>query len=426
MAAWSRPTTLTKAGATAGFPTVASNGRGVVVVAWYRFVGQAAQVVARLSTDAGRTWGPRQLVGPALLAIDGTRPALLRAAVAPDGTAGLVWQRAVGRRSHEVVAALARPHGRFGSVRVVSARGVLSGYPDIAFDGSGRAVVVWVTLTEVERAVILPGGQVTAQRMIRTGRVPDEPTVAVNRRGDRVYAWIESTASGFDTWVARERAGGRLTGPQRLQHPSAGQLPLADAAIAANGRSTVVYEQVVGEADLIWAASAAWGARFAGGQRLSSPGRFAILGGAGAGSRGVGIDPAGRVSAIWEDNPLPGRTGTSRLRVATSNSAGRFRPARTPQSVSGTQTYERPAIGVAPGGGVVAAWAEVPAGASGTNLVWGSAAAAPGGPFAPPTKLSGPRGDFAAVAATRPGGAGVAVWAQGDKRPIVRLARWSP
>src|SRR5436305_4006841 len=168
LAGWNPTVTLSRGGANTGFPTVASNGHGAVVAAWYRFQGNAAQVVARTSTNSGRNWGPRQLLGRAVLAQGGARPALLRAAVGTDGSAVVVWQQVAGK-GHHVVASRASAGGKFGRVRVLSGSGVISGYPDVAFDGSGRSVAVWVTLNLVQRPLLLPGGAVSAPRVVATG-----------------------------------------------------------------------------------------------------------------------------------------------------------------------------------------------------------------------------------------------------------------
>ena len=87
LAAWSRPVTLTKPGNHASFPTVASNARGDVVVAWYRLRQSGDQAMARTSTNGGRSWGPAQLLGPAVLGISDNPPAPIRAAVAANGEA---------------------------------------------------------------------------------------------------------------------------------------------------------------------------------------------------------------------------------------------------------------------------------------------------------------------------------------------------
>jgi hypothetical protein len=367
-----------------------------------------------------------QLLGPGLITQGGNRPALLRAAVGAGGQAVVVWQQLAGK-TQRVVAAQAKKNARFGRVRAISPRGVSAFVPDVAVDGSGRAAVVWVTQTQVKRALLRADGSVSQTRTVAAGPVPDEPTVSSNSRGDLLYGWIQNTNTGaIAGWVGRERANGAVTRPQRLQHVSTTQIPLVDVAVAPNGRGTVVWEQDTGNSGFVWAASAAPGGRFGFGQRLSPAGRVAILGGGGAGSRGIGVDNSGRASAIWLEDPTALGPGTSRVRVATSNTSGRFTGVRTLQSVTGTTTLERSGIGVGPGGALFAAWAHISTGASAASSVWGAAASAPRRAFSRPKRLSGPSGDHTAVAATSAAGAGVAVWTQGQTAARVVGSYWSP
>ena len=397
------------------------------MVAWYQFVGNQVHLLARTSTHGGRSWGPRQSLGPALVAPAGDRPAEVRAAVGANGEAAVAFQ-AVNQR---VLVALAQRGGRFGRNRVLSPRGVHALYPDVAIDGRGRVAVVWVTPTQVQRALVLPGGRVTAPRVVATGTIPDEPAIAAGRGGDLVFGWIESitigpSAGDLVVKVARERANGARSAPQRLEHPSNGQLPLAQVAIGPAGRATVVWEETDGETGVIWAASAPRGRRFGGGQRLSPTGPLAILGGGGSGSRGLGVDNAGRVSAVWVEIPPPGSTGVSRVRVATSSPAGGFAAGRTLQTVRGTNSYERPAIGVAPLGGTIAAWTEQTKGGAGPNFVWAAGARGPSWAFSRPTLLPRSSSDDSSVAGTSAAGAGIAVWSVGTTTASVQASRWTP
>ena len=423
-AAWYYPETLTGAGAKATFPTVASNGSGDVVVAWYRIRGNAVRIEARTSRNGGRTWGPRQDLGPGLIALGGNRPGLIRVAVGRGGMAVVTWQQRAGS-SQRVVAATARRGARFGRVRVLSAPGVAALYPDVAVAASGRAAVVWVTPKQVQRVLISPNGAVGRRRTVAPDAGADEPTVAADPRGDLVFAWVEQTQTvppRTPVLAARESARGAVTSPQKLS-PDGADLP--QAVIAPNGRATVAWESGPGVATpVVLASSAPWGRRFGAPQRLSQPGPLAILGGGGSGSRGLAVDATGRVSAIWVEVPANGGPGTSRVRVASSAANGRFRSARTLAAVTGKSSYERPAIAAAPGGAVLAAWTIL----NGVkpSFVWGTATTRAGGPFAHATRLSGSLGDGAVVAATSPRGAGLAIWEQGSSGGSVKSSLWAP
>jgi hypothetical protein len=422
LAAWSGPVTLTARGEQAVLPTVAADRRGDVVVAWYRIRRAGDQAVVRTSTNGGRSWGPRQVLGPAVLAISDNPPAPIRAAVAADGEMAITWGAARGR-GERVVAAMARRGARFGRVRVLSGASAFAFEPDVAIDATGRAAVVWVTLGGVRRSLLFPGGRVRGPRVVANAANPDLPSVASDPRGDLLFAWTEATRRPpprTPTFAARESARGALIAPQQLA-PDGTDLP--QAAMAPNARGTVAWEQANGVAQpVIKAASAPWGRRFGAAQQLSSTGPEAILGGGGSGSRGLGVDDAGHVSAIWVEDPPPGASGVSLVRVATSTN-GRFGSPRTLQRLSGANTFERPAIAVAPAGCAIATWSELTS--SGPSFVWGADSSRYGHPFSRAVRLSGRNGDQSAVATVSADGDGVAVWLQGQLGGSVRAARWS-
>jgi hypothetical protein len=130
LAVWGQPRTLTVANEQAGLPTVAADQQGNVVAAWYA-TGGSDRVIARLSDDGGRSWGPRQKLGQAVVSQGGSRPALIRAAVGTDGTATVVWQR-MGATNVRAVAAQAPAGGQFEAARPVSDSGSDAFYPDVA------------------------------------------------------------------------------------------------------------------------------------------------------------------------------------------------------------------------------------------------------------------------------------------------------
>jgi hypothetical protein len=220
--------------------------------------------------------------------------------------------------------------------------------------------------------------------------------------------------------VARESANGRITDPRRL---TADGSDLPQVALSDDRQATVAWMQTNGvdPAVEVMANTAAWGQRFGQAQQLSMTGAEAILGGGAAGSRGVGVDDQGRVSAIWVEVPVPGPAGTSRVRVATSAAGGDFSTPETIQTATDPFTYERPAIAVAEEGGIVGTWTRYAA----AGHVLGAGARRPG-PFTGPVTLSPPTGDSSAAAMTTPNGNGVAVWGVGQSTGPVQAVRWVP
>jgi hypothetical protein len=419
-AAWSPPTSLTGPDANTEFPTVAANANGNVVAAWYDGGDDPHQLIARLSADGGRTWGPQQELGSAILGSGSARPAMIRAAVGAKGKATVVWQQ---RRGDDQRVVAAQSHGaRFGDAFAVSRSGTDAMYPDVAIAGSGRAAVVWVTPSRVQRAVISRQDSIAKRGTIAEPPLPDQPTLAANRSGHLLFAWTSTTMTNppkTTLQVARGGARGRIGKVRELSGDGA---DLPQVALSRGALGTVAWEQADGlDQPVVEAASAARGEEFRSPQQLSVKGQLAILGGSGAASRGVGIDGSGHVSAVWVEVPPPGTKGTSRAKVATSDPAGRFEPATTLQTAGGAFQYERPAIAVAPRGGTVATWTRY---SIDHSLVWGSARAEPSGAFGRPAAVSPDPGDASAVASTSRGGDAVAVWSLGRAAASVQAARY--
>ncbi len=420
LAVWSSPRTLTVPSEQAGLPTVASDQQGNVVAAWYA-TGGSDRVIARLSDDRGRSWGPRQSLGAALVSQGGSRPALIRAAVSSNGRATVVWQRTGGTHVR-AVEAQAPSGGSFGSARPVSDAGNDAFYPDVATAGN-EAVVTFVTPTAVQRTVISPHGRVGAPQTVAQGSSPDLPVVAADPRGDFFFAWIENTNTippQQPLVVARESAGGRISAPRSL---TADGSDLPQVVLSDDRRATVVWEQTNGgdPAAMVMANTAAWGHSFGQAQQLSKTGELSILGGGAAGSRGVGVDSRGRVSAAWVEVPVPGPPGQSRVRVATSRPSGDFGVPSTVQTANDPYTYERPAIAVSDRGAMLVTWTRY----ASSGQVWGSSAPGPR-QFRGPVRLSGLTGDSSAVAPTTVNGDGVAVWGLGQSTGAVQAVRFVP
>jgi hypothetical protein len=250
------------------------------------------------------------------------------------------------------------------------------------------------------------------------------PTVAANRDGRRFFAWISTTKTfppKTSLHVARGGARGGLGKAQQLSEDGA-ESP--QVAISKGGRSTVVWEQSAQQTEaVIQASSAPRGTRFPNPQQLSPQGPLTILGGSGgASSRGVGIDRAGRVSAIWAEDPPAGQQGTSRLRVATSDPAGKFAQPTTLRTTSGAFQFERPAIAVSPRGATTAIWERY---SISSGNIWGAARAQGTSTFAPATVLSGSRAGAGSLASTSGDGDALAVWNLGTTPASVQAARYS-
>lgn len=394
----------------AALPTVASDSRGHVVAAWYVLTSSGTTVAARLSSDGGVHWGRAQNLGKADLAQGDERPTLVRAAVDARGDAIVVWARVVSGRM-AVEAATAGPGRAFGAARTVSNAAVDARHPAVTASGQ-RFIVAWTGDATVEDAIVSATGSITSRSTIARGQnTPDQVSVAADGARRLALAWNVNRGVDEAAIVARQTIG---SGPAVLSTLSAQAIdgPIG-LALAATGRTTVTWtdmQNAATDSQVVKARSAAWGKGFSAAQQLSTSGMLAITGGDGGGSRGIGIDDAGHVSVVWVEVMPFGVKGGGRVAVATSDTAGKFGKARTVQSVKDPLTYERPAITVAPKGGITATWtlyhtlAADPSGG-----IW-AARSNGSGAFSKPITVSGVSGDASAVATANQRGDAVMVW----------------
>ena len=288
--------------------------------------------------------------------------------------------------------------------------------------------MVWATSTTVEDALVSGAGTITARGTVASGQsAPDSPTVASDGAQRLAFAWTEVPGPTIWINVARQTIG---RAPTVATVSRSGVDNPIGLVMSGAGRTTVVWTEMRDNlAEVIDAGSAAWGHGFGARQRLSDSGKLAIPGGGVGGSRGVGIDNLGRVSAIWVEGDISSAVGGGRVRVATSTSSGRFQLARTLQTSADPWMYERPAIAVSASGAVIATWArDNTEAATVEGRIWASAGSA-GGQFSRPAVISPNGGDAASVAAVDRHGGAVAVWhVCGSYMATwrIQVRRWTP
>ncbi len=84
--------------------------------------------------------------------------------------------------------------------------------PDIAFDGSGKAIAVWNTSTAIQAAMLPPGGTWSAPANIATSQADyglgTIPKISVDATGYAVVNWVtESGSFQVVTWTPDTPAG---------------------------------------------------------------------------------------------------------------------------------------------------------------------------------------------------------------------------
>ncbi len=235
------------AGGDAAAPQVAVAPDGTATVVWKRFNGSNDVVQERqMAADGTREASGHPLSAPGR---DAVEP---QVAVAPDGTSLVVWSRLDGSDSI-VQGRQVLPGGDpAASAADLSAGGESAVGPQVGLDDDGTATVVWSRFDGVSSiiqarrvsAAGVPGPDVDDLSV--AGRSAAEPRVAVNPDGIAIVVWDRLDGSNRIVQARRIGASGE---------PSPGVLDLSAAgrdaaepqvAIADDGAATVVWTRFDG------------------------------------------------------------------------------------------------------------------------------------------------------------------------------------
>jgi hypothetical protein len=197
-------------------PHVGMAASGEAVLMWSDGGGRIYAVVR---TSTGRFSTPRRLAAGA----DGYAVRAEQLAVGRDGTAAVVWAQYSKRSPHyRVMAAVRRPHARFGKALMVGrAQSVFRSTPDVAIDRRGNVVVAW-SRNDWPQLAVAPAGR--AFGAVRTLRGWGAQIVIAFASDDRLYA----AYSRGGVYAASARWPYRFAAPRRV---AAG--PVQDPALAA-------------------------------------------------------------------------------------------------------------------------------------------------------------------------------------------------
>ena len=171
--------------------------------------------------------------------------------------------------------------------------------------------------------------------------------VAINDAGNAVAAISAQSAGVRSVFVARNTAGSGWAAPEAVDQ-SALEADAPAVALAADGATTLVWQQSNGSSFRIWAARAPANGSWSTPQLISD-------GGISAGGAQLGIDTAGNVMAVWTRNPGSSNSVVSaRLPVGGSWSAITV----IESDLSLNSTFVERAFAVSANGQAAAVWVE--------------------------------------------------------------------
>jgi PKD repeat protein len=235
---FSTPFDLSASGENAFAPQVAMDQAGDAVVVW-----QGSNGTNKIIQAATRQFG-RPFSSPLNLSEPGQDAFEPQVAVDPAGDAVVVWDRSDGNNT--IVQEAFRPaHSSFVTSFDLSAPGQSASEPQVALDAIGDTTIVWDRFDGADtivQALTEPrsGGNSTPVDLSAVGQNAGFPQVAVDSAGDAVVVWARSNGTNQIIQAATQPAGGSFSGPVDL------------SVTGQNGISPQVAIDPSGDAIVLW------------------------------------------------------------------------------------------------------------------------------------------------------------------------------
>lgn len=193
---FSSPTRLSGDGDDASDVRVSVDPGGDAVVSWTRSIGPSTELEAAVRRGGAHFPAPDgQGDGAKLGEANPTKdsePPFQHIVMDSDGEALAVWE-APGDAVQE--ARLASSQSTFGAVVTL---GTTSGFPWVAMDEAGEAVVDWPIPSALDIATAPAGDGFGAPEQVATEGTPDLPKVSIAPDGAVTLAWMKNTAEGHN------------------------------------------------------------------------------------------------------------------------------------------------------------------------------------------------------------------------------------
>ena len=339
-----RPEDLSGAAEMAAGPDAAVGGGGTTTVVWSARSGSEFRVYARRIAANGVRAATMQL------SASGADALAPQVALAPDGTATVVWTRWDGtnfRVQERRISAAGTPAE---ATRTLSGSGQNALDPQVDVAGSGEATVVWKRFDGYhyliqERRVAPDGTAETAtQRLSESGQDAVEPHLDVAGDGNATVVWTRFDGTSMIVQERRVRADGTLAAILTLS--AAGRNAIQpQVALGPKGEATVAWNRFDGTSWVIQRQRlSAAGALEGSVANLSESGRSAA-------EPQLAIDGGGKATAVWER--YDGANFVVQARQLSPTGAALTAPV---QLSAGGRDAADPQLGIAPDRRVTVLW----------------------------------------------------------------------
>jgi hypothetical protein len=240
---WGTETVIESGTDNAGSPQIAIDGDGNAIAVWHQNDGANLSIYANRYT-AGGGWGTT-----ATVIESGTGTAVSpQIAIDGDGNAIAVWQQYDG--SHwNIYANRYTPSGGWGTTATVIESGTGTAYdPQIAIDGDGNAIAVWYQydgghLSIYANRYTSGGGWDMTATVIESGTGDAyDPQIAIDGDGNAIVVWVQDDGS-YDSIYANRYTSGGGWGSATLIESGTGDAYDSQIAIDGDGNAIAVWDQ---------------------------------------------------------------------------------------------------------------------------------------------------------------------------------------
>ena len=258
---WTGATAIETDDIASSYPSIAFGPGGVAVAVWQN----NADVYANIFD--GTSWGTAQ-------AIEGTTLGItdLQLAVDMNGNAMAVWAHYTGsvndiRAAYYNAAAVTpawEPDVAIDGVNANDAR-----YPQVAFDGSGNATVVWLQSDGAADSIYTnryePGGAGwgSPELLESANGVAHAPDIAVDDGGDAIAVWTQDNLSYHAIYAAYYTAGGSWVEQGEIGEGVGAGEDASNVSVAqdGDGNAIAVWHQLASDLS----STSVWANRYTGG-----------------------------------------------------------------------------------------------------------------------------------------------------------------
>jgi hypothetical protein len=276
-------------------PQIVIDASGNALSVWTQFNGNRNEVAANRYT-AGSGWGSAELIE----AEDGNTFAP-QIAIDSTGNALAVWTQNVGGVGIITSNRFTPGSGWSGSRLIASDNSGISVEPQVAFDTSGNALLIWAqgdgNRFNITANRAPPGGAWGVPVLLEnsTGEV-GVPQIAIDADGNALAVWPQNDGANFSIWSSRYTVAGGWGTPMLIETDDAGNADNVQIAIDASGNALAIWQQHDGQRRQIWSnrytTASGWGTA----ARI-------VIGAAGGSSSfpQIAIDPSGNALAVWHE-----------------------------------------------------------------------------------------------------------------------------